>query len=172
MYTVNATWEINEGQTLRIDLVLDANPIPNLNDFRWEYNGVTLVSTSEISFNLTYLDLGVVDRSEAGIYFVEAENVAGTGNATFEVIVYCKTLLCVVACPYIDFLYIDLSQIPLCTLLLQDLKEMKENHFPLYWGSMLTPIQDQGCSPGTSMANNSTKPRRSVSMSLQLASVH
>ncbi len=91
MYTVNATWEINEQQLLRIDLALDGNPFPSLASFSWQFNGVPLVSSGDLEVNLTYLDLGVASRTEGGTYFVEATNIAGRGNATFVVIVYCES---------------------------------------------------------------------------------
>ncbi len=90
---VNATFETIEGEAVLIELQLDANPIPALDQFGWQFNGIELVSFGDVAVNLTYLDLGKVNRNEAGNYSVVANNIAGTGSANFQVIVYCKSLI-------------------------------------------------------------------------------
>ncbi len=101
MYTVQARFEVIEGDVVRIDLQLDGNPFPSLASFSWQFNGVPLVSSGDLEVNLTYLDLGVASRTEGGTYFVEATNIAGTGNATFEVIVFCEFFTAHTACPVV-----------------------------------------------------------------------
>ncbi len=92
---VNATFETIEGEAVLIELQLDANPIPALDQFGWQFNGIELVSSGDVAVNLTYLDLGEVNRNEAGNYFVNASNVAGTGSATFQIVVFCESFITV-----------------------------------------------------------------------------
>ena len=90
VYTVNDRFAVIEGERLLINLTLDANPIPGQGNFTWSFNGIDLSQTGDISFGVDFIDFGVVNRNEAGSYMVEATNLAGTGNAMFQLVVYCK----------------------------------------------------------------------------------
>ncbi len=79
-----------EGRSLEIILGLEANPDPGPGMYMWFFNGQPLNQTTEISFNISAISFNPLRREYAGIYFVEASNRAGRGNATFEVVVYCK----------------------------------------------------------------------------------
>ena len=79
-----------EGERLLINLTLDANPIPGQGNFTWSFNGIELSQSGDLNFGLDFIDFGVVNRNEAGSYMVEATNLAGTGDAMFQLVVYCK----------------------------------------------------------------------------------
>ncbi len=85
---MNPSFAENEGQFLVIILGLDANPDPGM--FQWYFNGQPLNQTSEISFNVSAIVFNPLRREYGGTYTVEASNLAGSGNASFEVEVYCK----------------------------------------------------------------------------------
>ena len=90
VYTVNDRFAVIEGERLLINLTLDANPIPGQGNFTWSFNGIELSPTGDLNFGLDFIDFGVVNRNEAGSYMVEATNLAGTGDAMFQLVVYCK----------------------------------------------------------------------------------
>ena len=76
---------------MRINLVLDANPLPG--DFTWTQNGRI------IAFGMPGTDLGVdfimldmVTRFDSGTYMIVANNVAGSGNASFSLSILGKVL--------------------------------------------------------------------------------
>ncbi len=88
MYTVDPSFAENEGQPLFIFLDLDAKPDQEM--FQWYFNGQPLNQTSEISFSDSAIAFLPLRREYRGTYTVEASNLAGSGNASFEVEVYCK----------------------------------------------------------------------------------
>ncbi len=88
MYTVNPSYAGNEGQTLVIILGLEHNPDSEM--FQWYFNGQPLNQTFEISFSVSAIAFLPLSREYRGTYTVEANNLAGSGNASFEVEVYCK----------------------------------------------------------------------------------
>ena len=90
VYTVDNRFAVIEGERLFINLTLDANPIPGQENFTWSFNGIELSPTGDLNFGLNFIDFGIVNRNEAGSYMVEATNLAGTGNAMFQLDVYCK----------------------------------------------------------------------------------
>ena len=92
MYTVDPRFEGNEGESLSIILGLDANPDPGPGMFTWYFNGQQLSQTTEISFNVSAISFSPLRREYGGMYLVVASNRAGSGNATFEVEVFCKLI--------------------------------------------------------------------------------
>ena len=90
VYTVNDRFAVIEGERLLINLTLDANPTPGQENFTWSFNGIELSQSGDLNFGLDFIDFGVVNRNEAGSYMVEATNLAGTGDAMFQLVVYCK----------------------------------------------------------------------------------
>ena len=90
VYTVASRFAVIEGERLLINLTLDGNPIPREGNFTWSFNGIDLIRSGDVDFGVDFIDFGVVNRNEAGSYMVEATNLAGTGSATFELVVYCR----------------------------------------------------------------------------------
>ena len=88
MYTVNTSFTAVEGNMYRIDLVLDGNPVPV--DFTWSFNGVELVTSSEITFGIDFIQFSSLSTSNAGNYSVTATNAAGSGSGEFSLIVFCR----------------------------------------------------------------------------------
>ncbi len=89
VYTVADRFFAIEGDILRIDPILDAIPFPTI--FSWTRNGVPYTPPSGGSVGADFIDFGgPIDRSVAGTYMVSSTNDAGTGSATFELIIYCE----------------------------------------------------------------------------------
>ena len=88
-YIVDAVIRVIEGNPVRIDLLLDAKPDPFT--FNWQFEGQPLSTPQGGSLGVDFIDFGSsIDRTASGNYFIESTNDAGTGNATFQLIVYCE----------------------------------------------------------------------------------
>ena len=91
-YTSPGPQTVTEGDTnVRIDVRLDANPFPSF--FTWSRNGVPITSSSKVALTATSITFTTVQQEDAGTYTVYSNNTAGSGSATFELIVQCKLLL-------------------------------------------------------------------------------
>ena len=90
MYNVNSSFTVIEGLNFLISLGLTGNPFPDSNNFQWTFNGAPLSPSGDIVLGLQFLDLGIVNRTEAGNYSVTTSNVAGSATGSFQVIVYCE----------------------------------------------------------------------------------
>ena len=87
VYTVNNSFTVQEGDQFAITLGLDAFPTPGPDNFTWFYNGQILPMMPGIMFGLDFIDIQVVTRLDSGTYRVVANNIAGSGEASFELIV-------------------------------------------------------------------------------------
>ena len=88
VYTVNTSFTAVEGSMFRIDLVLGGNPLPV--NFTWSFNGVELLTSSEITFGIDFIQFSSLSRSNAGNYSVTATNAIGSGSGDFSLVVHCK----------------------------------------------------------------------------------
>ena len=90
-YTVNDTFTVIEGDSFRVDLGLTGNPLPGApGTFQWFFNGQPLSQSGDLLLGVNSIDFGTANRAEAGTYSVSATNVAGTGTASFELMVFCE----------------------------------------------------------------------------------
>ena len=91
-YTVNDTFTPTEGTPFRIDLGLDANPIPGTGMYEWFFNGQSLtLQQPGVITGVDFIDFGgSIGRDSSGNYTVSSFNDAGTGNASFVIDVLCK----------------------------------------------------------------------------------
>ena len=94
-YTVDERFTPTEGFPFRVDLGLEANPIPGIGMFDWTFNGQPInLQLPGVDVGVNFLDFGNDIRREAsGNYTVTSFNDAGSGNASFVIDVYCK-LMC------------------------------------------------------------------------------
>ena len=71
-------------------LSLDSSPYPV--DFEWSYNGTVISDPTErgVILSANGIMFGTVLIADQGNYSVEATNLVGSGNASFELIVYCE----------------------------------------------------------------------------------
>ncbi len=91
VYTVEPIFSLVEGSTnTRINLILDANPIPPIGNFTWFFNDEELFEDGNINFGVDYIEIGMLSSPLNGTYQVVGENTAGTGRATFQINVICK----------------------------------------------------------------------------------
>ncbi len=89
MYTVEDRIVVFEGDPVRITLTLDAKPDPS--SFTWTRDGAPFTPPPEWSLGVDFIDFGgSIDKSAGGNYSIESTNDAGTGNATFQLDVYCE----------------------------------------------------------------------------------
>ena len=89
-YTVNNSYTVQEGDPFSITLGLDALPFPGANNFTWFLNGLMLPPMPGITFGVDFINIQMATRLDSGTYQVVANNVAGSGNASFELIVQSK----------------------------------------------------------------------------------
>ena len=81
-----------EGEPLRVDLGLDANPIPGTGMFEWLFNGQPIgQQLPGVNIGVDFLDFGAsIGREASGNYTITSFNDAGNGSASFVIDVYCK----------------------------------------------------------------------------------
>lgn len=84
-------YTIVEGESQMIQLTLDGRPLPGLSNITWFFNGQILSSSSRVQLTSDTISWNNVVRGDAGTYTVIATNRAGSGNATFDVVVICKS---------------------------------------------------------------------------------
>ena len=84
---VQNQFEVNIGGDLMVTLVLDALPLPGADNFTWTFNGVTLMPSGRISFTVDTIQFTGVDLSDGGVYMVTATNEAGSGSASFLLVI-------------------------------------------------------------------------------------
>jgi hypothetical protein len=104
MYTVDQVITAFEGNTsFRVNLGLEALPIPPDGNFTWTSGGVVLTSgEGGVTLGVDFIEFDFIDRSLDGTtYEVEGENLAGIGDATFQLSVQCKFLSMLVVLPVI-----------------------------------------------------------------------
>ncbi len=87
---MNSLFEGNEGESLRIDLQLDGNPLPP-DSFTWTLDGEPLqLEPGQLTFGEDFIEFTSLRRTDQGEYMVTAINLAGSGSATFNLEVYCE----------------------------------------------------------------------------------
>ena len=86
-YTVASQFDVNSGESLSVSLTLDAFPLPGANDFSWTFNGQPLMSSARISFSVDSIQFTNIQFSDGGIYMITATNEAGSGSASFTLVV-------------------------------------------------------------------------------------
>lgn len=90
-YTVEERFTPTEGTPFRVDLGLDANPIPGTGMFEWFFNGQPL--GPGVVTGVDFIDFGnSISRDASGNYTVSSFNEAGSGNASFVIDVLCKPI--------------------------------------------------------------------------------
>ena len=85
-YRVNDTFTVREGDLVMIVLDLDANPIPGDDNFTWSMNGRNLIPMPGLELGVSFIDLMMVTRLDEGNYTIVSTNIAGGGNAAFNII--------------------------------------------------------------------------------------
>ena len=89
VYTVDSRIAVVEGDLVRINLTLDANPDPT--SFTWTRDGVPFTPPPGGSVGVNFIDFGgPINRTAGGSYTVQSTNDAGTGNATFQLEILCE----------------------------------------------------------------------------------
>lgn len=86
-YVVNTTFTVSEGETFSVRPILTGNPLPTDDDTMWSIDGRVLDLVPGIDFGSDFLVIDIVTRMDEGNYTVTASNVAGSGNATFQLLV-------------------------------------------------------------------------------------
>ena len=86
-YRVNDTFTVREGDLVMIVLDLDANPIPGDDNFTWSMNGRNLIPMPGLELGVSFIDLMMVTRLDEGNYTIVSTNIAGSGNASFQLFV-------------------------------------------------------------------------------------
>ena len=86
-YRVNDTFIVREGDLFMITLELDANPIPGDDNFTWSLNGRNLIPMPGLVLGVSFIDLTMVTRLDEGNYTIVSTNIAGSGNASFQLFV-------------------------------------------------------------------------------------
>ena len=91
-YTFMALYEGNEGDPLTITLGLDGNPLPP-DTFTWMFNGQPLqLGGNIVTLDETTISFSSLNFNNAGTYSVSATNLAGLGSASFDLVVYSKSI--------------------------------------------------------------------------------
>lgn len=91
---MNDQFTPTEGDPFRVDLGLDANPIPGTGMFEWFFNGQPIdLQLLGATVGVDFIDFGNnIGREASGTYTVTSFNDAGSGNATFVIDVFCKLM--------------------------------------------------------------------------------
>ncbi len=89
-YIADPVYTVIEGQPGQIQLSLDARPLPGPSEFSWSRDGVPISSSGQVTLTSDSIDWSSVNRSDGGAYMVVATNRAGSGTASFQVVVICK----------------------------------------------------------------------------------
>ena len=91
-YMGEAEYNVSEGsKDIRIELILDANPVPEDTNFNWFYNGQPLMNgQSGVMLGVDFIQFRSVSRVNAGSYRVVSSNTAGSGDFSFQLRVDCK----------------------------------------------------------------------------------
>lgn len=109
-YIADSPVNVIEGEAnFRINVSLEANPIPPEGNFTWTFNGDELFLSSELDFGVDFIEFGLVSRDDNGTYEITGENLAGFGSETIDLNVLCKlekgvftaTKQCVDAIPHV-----------------------------------------------------------------------
>ena len=90
--TSNTTYHAYNGTDVNISytIPLDSNPYPE--NIVWSHNGTEISNAAERGVVLAAngITFGTVLSTDQGNYSVVATNLAGSDNASFELIVYCE----------------------------------------------------------------------------------
>ncbi|XP_064396499.1 uncharacterized protein LOC135343434 [Halichondria panicea] len=86
-YIADPVYTVIEGQPGQIQLSLDARPLPGPSEFSWSRDGVPISSSGQVTLTSDSIDWSSVNRSDGGAYMVVATNRAGSGTASFQVVV-------------------------------------------------------------------------------------
>ena len=79
---------VREGDTGIINLIVSANPQPT--SYMWSRNGRTVASGDGLNLTLNSFTFNPAMREHSGMYTLEANNSAGTGEYNFTLDVQCK----------------------------------------------------------------------------------
>ena len=90
MYRANTSYATPEGEAFQIILDLEANPSPIEGDYTWLFNNTALTSGDGVTLTANSLLFDSPSRSHAGTYSITSVNPAGSGSATFQLIIFCK----------------------------------------------------------------------------------
>lgn len=81
------SFTVMEGEMLSIPLGLTGNPLPLEDDVTFFLDGRQIFEMPGIQLAPDVITIEMVTRMDEGEYMVNASNVAGVGNATFQLIV-------------------------------------------------------------------------------------
>lgn len=90
IYTVSSLFERNEGEMLRVDLNIEGFPLPP-DTFFWTFNGQPLTQSGSVTLGADFIEFSSLQRGDQGLYTVTAMTLAGSGNASFELEVFCES---------------------------------------------------------------------------------
>ncbi len=86
---------VAEGDPLDVTLVVDSFPPLTGDNVTWFFNNQPLSMLDGITFNEEFIRINMVTRMDEGTYRVEGTNIAGTGEASFELQVLGEWSMCV-----------------------------------------------------------------------------
>ncbi len=78
---------VQEGAEFSVQPILTGNPLPLDNETVWSMDGRVLAPIPGIEFGSDFLTIMMATRMDQGNYTVSATNVAGSGSATFQLLV-------------------------------------------------------------------------------------
>lgn len=90
VYVVNSSFTVQEGDPFDITLGLDGFPLPGNDNATWFFNNQPLSMIAGIMFGSDFIRIPITTRLDTGTYRVVATNVAGSGEATFDLLVQSK----------------------------------------------------------------------------------
>ena len=96
VYIVNDTFTFTEGDRVRIELQLDANPLPII--FEWFFNGLPLPLMPGLDLGRDVIDISIATILDTGNYTVTSTNAAGSGSGNFMLVIESKQFYTNYAC--------------------------------------------------------------------------
>lgn len=79
-----------ENEPFIVSALVSSNPPVLDSDTVWTRNGMIITESSRVQLNSTTINILNVSREDSGQYVVEGSNTVGSGNASFDLEVFCK----------------------------------------------------------------------------------
>lgn len=86
-YVVDSIFTVQEGDPFSVQPILTGLPLPTDDDIVWTMNDRVLALVPGIDFGSDFLSIMMVTRLDEGNYTVTATNAAGSGSASFQLLV-------------------------------------------------------------------------------------